>query len=136
MQTWTEFSRTPIKNTSTGQCAIWFLKNGIFSSSVYLPTVRLAFRVRRVPGSGRPTEPWHGWVYGAATGGIKPERWLNTVSCQVKSPILSNTESPLRGCKDYHRMNLFTSLSSEWNVREQSICACREKPVDLAVYSS
>jgi FG-GAP-like repeat len=36
------------ENTSTGQRAIWFLKNGVLSSSIYLPTVGVQWRIAGV----------------------------------------------------------------------------------------
>ena len=36
------------ENTSTGQRAIWFLKNGVLSSSIYLPTVPVAWHIAGV----------------------------------------------------------------------------------------
>jgi AMMECR1 domain-containing protein len=33
------------ENNSTGQRAIWFLKNGVFSSSIYLPTVPVEWHI-------------------------------------------------------------------------------------------
>jgi len=41
---------TPLvwENTTTGQCAIWLLKNGVFSGSFYLPTVPVTWRIAGV----------------------------------------------------------------------------------------
>ena len=36
------------ENTTTGQCAIWLLKNGVLSSSFYLPTVPVEWRIAGV----------------------------------------------------------------------------------------
>jgi hypothetical protein len=33
------------QNTSTGQVAIWFLKNGVISSGLYLPTMPLTWQI-------------------------------------------------------------------------------------------
>ena len=34
-----------LENTSTGQRAIWFIKNGVYSSSFYLPTVPVVWKI-------------------------------------------------------------------------------------------
>jgi VCBS repeat protein len=49
------------ENTSTGQHAIWFLQNGLFSSSLILPSTSLAWRIAGVgdfDGDGNPDLVW------------------------------------------------------------------------------
>jgi hypothetical protein len=33
------------ENTTTGERAIWFLKNGVFSGSIYLPTIPVQWHI-------------------------------------------------------------------------------------------
>ena len=80
------------ENTSTGQRAIWFLKNGVLSSSIYLPTVPVAWHIAGIGdfnGDGYADLVWENTSTGQRAiwflknGVLSSSIYLPTVACSV-----------------------------------------------------
>jgi hypothetical protein len=85
------FADLVLENTSTGERAIWLLKNGVLSSSYYLPTVNTQWHIAGVgdfTGDGNPDLVWENtstgqraiWLF--KNGVLSSSYYLSTVNTQ------------------------------------------------------